>query len=280
VLVLTYAHLFAQALQIPIMPSQAALRRPKPVSVQPERPDKSTSVPASGSYRDRINALAQRIRGTDDVSAIIGMLNQALTETRRLRARDEELHESKRKVAEAERSIEAMRNELEQVKALLHQDPLTGMLNRRGIDDAFRQETSRCERRGTGLCVALLDLDDFKSINDSFGHSCGDKALVHVAKVIRESLRPTDRMGRFGGEEFLILLPETALRESAGVLARIKRELASNPVDEKDASFKVTFSGGVAERTRGESLEQVLARADAALYRAKNAGKNRITLAR
>ncbi len=208
------------------------------------------------------------------------MLNQALAETRRLRSKDDELIAARRKVGEAEHTIELMRNELEQVKAMLQQDPLTGTLNRRGIDDAFRQEASRCDRGGARLCVALIDLDNFKSVNDTLGHQSGDNALIHVTNVVRGTLRPTDRIGRFGGEEFLILLPDTELKESAGVLARVKRELASRPLVEKDHSLKITFSAGVTERTEREPLDQLLARADAALYQAKRAGKNRITLSR
>ena len=261
------------------MTSQAALRRPKP-SAQRASGASASSVNDLGTYRSRINALAQRIRGTNDLSAIIEMLNQALAETRRLRSKDHELAAAERKVAQASRNIEAMRNELEQVKAMLHQDPLTGTLNRRGIDEAFRQEASRCDRHNVQLCVAIIDLDNFKSINDTLGHQSGDNVLVHVADVVRTTLRPTDRIGRFGGEEFLILLPETQLSESAGVLARIKRELAAKPLIEKELPLKITFSGGVAERGEREPLEALLARADAALYQAKRAGKNRVTLAR
>jgi len=260
------------------MTSQAALRRPKPT---PQRAVATNAAAFNelGPYRSRINALAERIRGTNDISAIIGMLNQALAETRRLRSKDE-LAAAERKVAQATRSIEAMRNELEQVKAMLHQDPLTRTLNRRGIDEAFRQEASRCDRHDVRLCVAIIDLDNFKSINDTLGHQSGDNVLVHVAEVVRTTLRPTDRIGRFGGEEFLLLLPETALKESAGVLARIKRELSARPLIEKDLPLKITFSGGIAERSERESLDALIARADAALYQAKRAGKNRITLAR
>ena len=261
------------------MTSQAALRRPKP-SAQRNSGTGASTVNDLGAYRSRINALAQRIRGTNDVSAIIDMLNQALAETRRLRSKDHALAAAERKVAEATRSIEAMRDELEQVKAMLHQDPLTGTLNRRGIDEAFRQEASRCDRHDVRLCVAIIDLDNFKSINDTLGHQSGDNVLVHIAEVVRATLRPTDRIGRFGGEEFLILLPETELSESAGVLARIKRELAAKPLIEKDQPLKITFSGGIAERAEREPLEALLARADAALYQAKRAGKNRVTLAR
>ena len=260
------------------MPSQATMRRTR----APAKEATSIPIPAPAlrSYRDRVTALAERIRGTDDISAIIGMLNQALIETRQLRRREDELAAAQRKVAEAERSIETMRNELEQVKAMLHQDPLTGTLNRRGIDDAFRQEASRCDRHGAHLCVAIIDLDNFKNLNDSLGHQAGDRALTHVAGVVRNTLRPSDRVGRFGGEEFLILLPDTGLNESAAVMARIKRELAAQPLAEKDLNVKITFSGGVAERAEREPLEQLLSRADAALYRAKRAGKNRITLSR
>jgi len=261
------------------MPSQATLRRSR-TSAQRNPVPSSADTPALRTYRDRVTALAERIRGTDDISAIIGMLNQALAETRQLRAREDELAAAQRKVAEAERSIESMKNELEHVKAMLHQDPLTGTLNRRGIDDAFRQEASRCDRHGARLSVAIIDLDNFKSLNDTLGHQAGDRALAHVAAVVRSTLRPSDRVGRFGGEEFLILLPDTALHESAAVMARIKRELAARPLGEKDTSLKITFSGGVAQRAERESIDHLLARADAALYQAKRAGKNRITLAR
>jgi diguanylate cyclase len=259
------------------MPSQAAVRRHKSAAL---RADPSATPAQLSDYRARINALAQRIRGTDDISAIIGMLNQALAETRRLRSKDEELIAARRKVEVAERSIEAMKFELEQVKAMLQQDPLTSTLNRRGINDAFRQEASRCDRHSTPLCIALIDLDDFKAVNDTHGHQAGDQALVHVTNVVRTRLRPTDRIGRFGGEEFLILLPDTALRESVGVFTRIKRELAAKPLAARDSAIKITFSAGIAERTRGEALEAILERADSALYQAKQAGKNRITLAR
>lgn len=261
------------------MPNEASLRRSRP------GPQRASGEPTAtrdqpGDYGSRINALAERIRATDDLSTIIGMLNQALVETRRLRSKDDELAAAQRKVEEAERNIEAMKDELEQVKAMLHQDPLTGTLNRRGIDDAFHREASRCDRQGSRLCVALIDLDNFKSINDTLGHQSGDNALVHVTRVVRSSLRPTDRIGRFGGEEFLILLPDTALKECAGVFARIKRELAAQPLKEKELSLKITFSGGVAERAEREPLETLLARVDAALFQAKRAGKNRITLSR
>lgn len=262
------------------MSNQAAVRRSKAQAVKSATSEAPAGTAALGNYRDRVTALAERIRGTEDVSAIISILNQALTETRLLRVREDALAAAQRKVADAERSIEAMRNELEHVKAMLHQDPLTGTLNRRGIDDAFRQEASRCERHGGRLCVAIIDIDNFKLLNDTLGHPAGDRALIHIANIVTSTLRPTDRVGRFGGEEFMLLLPGTRLSQSSSVMERIKQELAAHPLEENNTPITVTFSGGVAQRGDRETLEQIIARADAALYQAKAAGKNRIVLAR
>jgi diguanylate cyclase len=262
------------------MNNQAAVRRSTTQAVKSTAVEAPAGAAALGNYRDRVTALAERIRGTEDVSAIISILNQALTETRRLRVREDALAAAQRQVADAERSIEAMRNELEHVKAMLHQDPLTGTLNRRGIDDAFRQEASRCDRHGGRLCVALIDIDNFKLLNDTLGHPAGDRALIHIANIVTNTLRPTDRIGRFGGEEFMLLLPDTRLNQSAAVMARIQRELAARPLEENNTPITITFSGGVAQRAEQETLEEIIARSDAALYQAKAAGKNRIVLAR
>lgn len=239
-----------------------------------------TPSTALHAYQRRVSALAERIRGTDDLGAIIAMLNQALAATRRLRTRDDELQAAQRKVAEAERDIEVMKSELEQVKAMLQQDPLTATLNRRGIDDAFRQEASRCDRRGGRLCVAVVDLDDFKRLNDRHGHPIGDRALVHITTLMRATLRPTDRIGRIGGEEFLVLLPDAGLDESAAVMERLQRNLAAAPLPAGHDAIAVTFSCGVAERAAREPFEPLIARADAALYKAKRGGKNRIVRTR
>jgi diguanylate cyclase len=255
------------------MNSQATVRRARTANAAA---GEAAVGKALGAYRDRVSELAERIRGTEDVSAIIEMLNQALTETRRLRLREDELEAARRKVTEAEHDIEAMKSELEQVKAMLHQDPLTGTLNRRGIDDAFRQDASRCDRHGSRLCVAIIDLDDFKVLNDTYGHPAGDRALVHVCTLIRNTLRPTDRVGRLGGEEFLVLLSDAGLDETVAVMERVKRELAACPLADGGAAIRISFSCGVAERSAREPFDPLVARADAALYEAKRAGKNRV----
>ena len=98
---------------------------------------------------------------------------------------------------------------------LVREDQLTGSLNRRGLDDVFERERARADRRGTPLCIAMLDLDDFKRLNDTYGHLAGDDALSHLVKVVKDTLRSMDVIARFGGEEFLILLPETTVEAAA-----------------------------------------------------------------
>jgi diguanylate cyclase len=260
------------------MTSQAIVRRARTSSTK--HAGKAFAGASLHAYEERVSALAERIRGTSDLGTIIDMLNQALTETRRLRAREDELQTARRKVAEAEQNIESMKDELERVKSMLQQDPLTGLLNRRGIDEAFRQEASRCERHASRLCAAIVDLDDFKALNDTHGHVVGDRALLHVANLIRTTLRPTDRIGRLGGEEFLVLLPDTGSDEAGTVMARIQRELAACPLQQAGETIRIAFSCGIAERCTQEALEALVARADTALYEAKRAGKNRCVRAR
>jgi diguanylate cyclase len=125
----------------------------------------------------------------------------------------------------------------------------------------------------------VLDVDDFKSLNDRLGHQAGDLALVHLARIVRRSIRPTDVISRYGGEEFVILLPETPIADAVNVMARVQRELTKRIFLHNHERVLITFSAGVAERAFGESQEDLIARADKALYHAKDAGKNRVSAA-
>ena len=128
----------------------------------------------------------------------------------------------------------------------------------------------------TLLCAALLDIDNFKKLNDSLGHDAGDGALVHLATVCRNTLRPQDTVARYGGEEFIILLPDTGIDDAVGALTRLQRELTRQIFLHEHHKTLITFSAGVTQVGPGESQAEVLKRADEAMYEAKRTGKNRV----
>jgi diguanylate cyclase len=147
------------------------------------------------------------------------------------------------------------------------------------LDDVFERELARSERHNSPLCVAMLDLDDFKHLNDTHGHTVGDDALVHVVRVIKDTLRSMDVIARFGGEEFLIILPDTTLDDAMDTVTRVQRELTKRIFMHKNERLLITFSAGVALRIGNEEQLSMIKRADAALYKAKRAGKNRVVAA-
>lgn len=172
----------------------------------------------------------------------------------------------------AEMRIAELEKSLADARAAATTDPLTGALNRRGFEKVFRREFARAHRTGAGLALALIDLDDFKRLNDVHGHHAGDQALVHLVRVLRAAMRPSDVISRFGGEEFVLLLPDTDLPNAEAALARFQRGLAEQPLPNKQVVM--TFSAGLVLQQAGESLEDSIQRADKATYAAKRAGKN------
>lgn len=181
---------------------------------------------------------------------------------------------------EITRELTRSHQELEQAMAHLRQlaavDPLTQCLNRRALMEALHREQARCERHGGSFGLIMLDLDHFKAINDQHGHAGGDQVLVSAARSLRELCRPTDHVGRWGGEEFLCLLSQTdpaSLQQKAEAL---RRHLQDTPVPLPGASLQITASIGVACHQPGLSLQALIEQADAALYRAKDAGRNRV----
>lgn len=166
---------------------------------------------------------------------------------------------------------ERMRAEFEHVAT---HDQLTGALSRGAVIEACEQELERCQRHGRVLTLMMMDLDNFKSINDTHGHLVGDRVLMDFVKQVVGQLRRPDRLGRFGGEEFVLLLPETPMDEASRVAERIRETVQKNHVEPG-----CTVSIGVATAVTGkETMDDLVARADAALYRAKKAGRNRVEL--
>jgi len=189
------------------------------------------------------------------------------------------LQTMKKRAESTEAEIAKLHQELDRVSAQARHDPLTGALNRQGLDEAVNREVAKVKRQDTPLSVALLDIDNFKKLNDSLGHATGDVALTHLATVTREVMRPQDTLARYGGEEFVILMPDTALENGVEAMVRLQRELTKRFFLAGTEKVLITFSAGVAQLAPGETGPEAIKRADQAMYLAKRAGKNRVLAA-
>lgn len=237
----------------------------------------------TGEYQDRLAGHAGRIREARSIGELNGLLDTVLEDTGRIQARAvrarDDLVAARRELEESERRLVQMEQKLSDAAGLAREDELTGCLNRRGFDEAFVQEMGRA-REDRPLCMALIDLDDFRRLNAIHGHLGGDAALRHFVNVTRLTLRDKDIIGRFGGEEFVVLMPATTLPHAVAALARLRIVLSQRPVAYEEARIPVMFSAGVALCRPRESFELLLKRADQAMYQAKRAGKDRSMAAR
>ncbi|MBJ2212533.1 MULTISPECIES: GGDEF domain-containing protein [Pseudomonas] len=183
------------------------------------------------------------------------------------------------RVAHMEQEAQGYREHLEvqRQKALI--DPLTGLPNRAAWSERLDYEVNAWHQRGNSLSLAMLDLDHFKRINDGYGHLAGDKVLKIIANVLSKRLRPTDFIARFGGEEFVLLMPDSALADALAVGEVLREAIAACPFHFKGEPVTITVSMGVAQFQPGERSDLALKRADEALYRAKAAGRNQVQAA-
>jgi diguanylate cyclase (GGDEF)-like protein len=162
----------------------------------------------------------------------------------------------------------------EELRRLTEIDPMTGLLNRRGMLDRFESEIARQVRQGGSLGLLLLDLDCFKRINDSYGHSAGDLALCEAAKVLLSIKRAYDHAARWGGEEFLVLLPNCSEQDLLGIAERIRVGIAALQIDTGSQVFSFTVSIGAHHPSTPQTIDAMLQKVDSALYAAKDAGRN------
>lgn len=235
---------------------------------------------SSGVYHSKIEECARQIEQVQSMEELGPVLQTALSATRSMaldtqNSRDQ-LQAMREKTEQAETEISKLHLELDRVSALARHDPLTGALNRRGLDEAIQREIANAQRKGTPLCLALLDIDNFKKLNDDLGHEAGDAALTHLASITRESMRPQDTLARYGGEEFVIVLPDTLLELGVVALTRLQRELTKRFFLRDNQKVLITFSAGVAQLATDESGRECIKRADQAVYLAKRNGKNRV----
>ncbi|MYN44263.1 diguanylate cyclase [Pseudoduganella sp. FT93W] len=246
--------------------------------------DRLGQVAAStGDFHEKIGGYSEKISKADNIAELNTILDEVLRETRlvqseALKARDKMVL-ARQEVQDAEQRIHQLEAKLQHLSELVREDQLTGSLNRRGLDDVFERETARSDRRGTPLCIAILDLDDFKKLNDTYGHIAGDGALKHLVKIVKDTLRSMDVIARFGGEEFLILMPETTVEAATSTMTRLQRELTKHFFLHDNEKVLITFSAGVALRRPNEDQTELVKRADKAMYTAKQTGKNRVVVA-
>ena len=234
----------------------------------------------TSDYHTKIEGYADKISKAGDITELTDVLDEVMRETRVVqvnaaRSRDE-MGSMRTRVTEAEEVVARLQTELSNASELVRHDLLTGALNRKGLDEALEKEIGRLRRQQGTLSLALLDIDNFKTLNEAHGNVVGDAALVHLSKIVQTTVRPQDQLARYGGEEFVVLLPNTPVEDAVAVMIRVQRELTREFFLTNNEKVLITFSCGVAEIHDAEDPYEALKRADAAMYRAKRAGKNRV----
>ena len=235
---------------------------------------------SSTSFQAKIEESAKKIKVARNIEDLGPLLQEVIDATH---AMSEETAQARTQLQGMQEKVEATESilarlyeELDNVSAQARHDPLTDALNRKGLDDALCREIANVQRRNLPLSICMLDIDNFKKLNDRLGHETGDKALIHLANVARHCMRPNDTLARYGGEEFVILMPDTQLALGIEVMTRLQRELTKMFFLSGKENILITFSAGVAQVGPDETGIDAIKRADQAMYMAKRAGKNRV----
>ena len=240
----------------------------------------SDMAKSTGSFHEKLEENARQIEQAKTLLEIAPVLKEVIGATRNMasqsRTSSDELQTMRDRAIHTDAELIKLHQELDRVSTQARHDPLTGALNRKGLEEAVEREISSVRRKDTPLCMSLLDIDNFKKLNDTRGHATGDGALAHLAKVARECMRPQDTLARYGGEEFVILLPDTPLDKGIEAMTRLQRELTKKFFMSGTEKILITFSAGVAQLAPDETGGDAIKRADKAMYLAKRAGKNRV----
>lgn len=260
------------------------------LSVEKEKQSKAHSEQFAVSVREGVSAIESAIEQHQETDALkkalenhVQQLQSALVKQEQLQAQQMKETESSlsqqldslvKKVKDMEANEKAINASLEEERKRAITDTLTGLPNREAYNQKLYDEMLRWQRYKHPLSLAVIDIDFFKKINDGFGHQTGDKVLKVVALFVSKKLREIDFIARFGGEEFVLILPETSTDQALILLNRIREKLASTPFKTGDEKINVTVSIGVAEFADGDDSDDVFERADEALYKAKEGGRN------
>uniref|UniRef100_Q478Y5 diguanylate cyclase n=1 Tax=Dechloromonas aromatica (strain RCB) TaxID=159087 RepID=Q478Y5_DECAR len=235
---------------------------------------------SSSEFEGRIEESARQIERVSSVDDLRPLLDDVIRATHAMAEETaqsrEQLKTLQDKVLITESELMQLHQELDNASALARHDPLTDALNRKGLDEALAREVSSMRRKDLPLSISLLDVDNFKKLNDRLGHDAGDGALIHLADVTRSNMRPSDTLARYGGEEFVVLMPDTTLEQGIEAMTRLQRELTKAIYLSGNEKILITFSAGVAQLAPDETGTDAIRRADQAMYLAKRSGKNRV----
>lgn len=238
---------------------------------------------SSTTYQGTMERCADLISKAHTLQEITPVLEEVMGATRAMaldsRLSHGELQDLRERTEAKRAEVQQLQEELDRASSQARHDPLTGSLNRKGLDEVLEREIARTQRLGSPLCVALLDLDNFKALNDRLGHASGDAALIHLTQVAREVMRPQDLLARYGGEEFVIVLPDTEIDSGVVAMTQLQRALTTQLFLQGSEKVLITFSAGIAKFDGSESSIEVVDRADQAMYLAKRTGKNRVVAA-
>jgi diguanylate cyclase len=233
----------------------------------------------TGRFTDELTRCTDDLEHADSREQMSSVVHQMLVASRSVQTEvadaSARISASRAQADELNTRVRELEGELQRLSEEVSTDALTQVANRRGLAQAFDVESARSQREGSPLAIGLIDIDNFKKLNDSLGHGAGDVALKTLAARVRAALRPLDHVARFGGEEFVVLLPGTALAAAQETLTRVQRSLSMGLFMHEGREVFVTFSAGVTVWQAGEPLGSSLERADSALYEAKRTGKNR-----
>jgi diguanylate cyclase len=231
---------------------------------------------SSEAYAKSLASAQTRLAALTEPKQVRVVVSLLVAENERMRRDTNEL---KAKLEDAKARIESLHTSLSKAQEIGLQDPLTAVGNRRCFDETLEKEIIEAEASRKPLSLVMCDIDNFKVINDSFGHSVGDEVLKMFAALLADNIRESDTVTRFGGEEFGIILPHTAQESAIGLAERMRRQCESKQLIVRNANQtigKVTASFGVAQHREGDGPEMLVQRADAKLYEAKCAGRNRV----
>ena len=237
----------------------------------------------AGGFESAIERHAVAVESADSLQGLATVVQSMLADSRQIRSAVSTSHERLRHDGEQAATLQArvrdLEGELRRLSDEASTDALTQVANRRGLERLFADEARHATGTGAPLAVGLLDIDNFKRLNDRLGHSAGDGALKALAAAVRERLRPVDQVARYGGEEFVVLLRGLEPEPARAALARLQRSLSASLFMHEGEEVFVTFSAGVTPWRPGEEMEAAIERADVALYEAKRSGKNRTCVA-